>query len=76
MRGEVDAGGDDLVDRVEHVGGQHGVRGGELGVQVVQRAGADDRAGHGGVRGDETERELDHRQAGLVGDPGQPLDGV
>ena len=28
--------------------------------QVVHRAGADDRAGHGRVRGDESERELDH----------------
>ncbi len=43
--------------------GEHGVGGGELAVQVVQGAGADERAGHAGVRGDEAERELDQREA-------------
>ena len=76
VRGEVAAGSDNPVDGVEYVGGQHGVRGGELGVQVIHRARADDRAGHGRVRGDEAERELNHGQAGLVGDVGQLLDGV
>jgi hypothetical protein len=74
VRGEVDTGSDDRVDRIKHVSGQHGVCGGELRVQVVQCAGTDDCAGHGGVRRHETERELDHRQAGLVGDLGQLLD--
>ncbi|MFG2460325.1 hypothetical protein ACGFWE_25090 [Streptomyces sp. NPDC048523] len=39
VRGQVAAGGDDLVDRVEDIGAQDGVRSGELGVQVVDRAG-------------------------------------
>jgi AcrR family transcriptional regulator len=42
VRGEVDTGSGDRVDRVEYVGGQYGVCGGEVGVQVVQCAGADE----------------------------------
>lgn len=38
--------------------------------------GADERARRGGVRGHESECELDHGQAGSVGDLGRPLDGI
>ena len=38
----------------------------ELGVQVIHRARADDRAGHGGMGGDKPQRQLDHRLAEAV----------
>src|SRR5690242_6197694 len=74
--GQVGAGGDDRVYRVQDVGGERRVGGGQLCVQVVQGAGADEGAGDGGVGGYEAQGQLDHGQAGLVGELGQLLDGV
>jgi hypothetical protein len=38
-------GGDDLVDVVEQVVGERDVGGGELALELLHRAGADDRCG-------------------------------
>jgi hypothetical protein len=74
--GQVKPGRNDRVDGVQDVGGQDGVRGGQIRGQVFGGPRPDQGAGDGGVCGDEAERELDHGQAGLFGDLGEPLDRV
>ncbi len=73
---EVDAGLDDLVDAVEDGRVEGRVGGGQLALELLHRARADDRAGHPRVVDDERDRELDHGQAGVVGDLGELLDGL
>ena len=70
-----DAGLDDLVDAVEDRLVEPDVGGGQLAVELLHRPRADDRRGHPGVVHDERDRELDQRQAGVVGDLGELLDG-
>ena len=45
-------------------------------LQVIQGPRTDDRAGHRRMGGDESQRQLDQRQAGIGGDLGQLLDRV
>jgi hypothetical protein len=52
------------------------VRGGQLALELLHRARADDRAGDAGVVDDERDRQLDHGQAGVVGDRGELPDGL
>ena len=70
------AGRDDLVDPVQHRLVEDDVGGGELALELLHRARADDRGGDRGVVEDEGDRELDQRDAGLVGELGELLDGV
>lgn len=71
-----DAGRDDLVDGVEHVGRQPDVCGGQERLQLLHGARADDRRGDTGVVDDEGDGELDQREAGLLGQDRELLDGV
>ena len=69
--GRVDGrpGRDDLVDPVEHVGGQLDVGRAELGLEMLHRARPDDRRRHRRVADDEREREMDQADARLLGEP-------
>src|SRR3954454_5019510 len=67
---------DDLVDPVEDVVAERHVRRGELGLQVLHRPRADDRRRHRGMADDEGERHLDERDARLLGQDRQLLDGI
>src|SRR5688572_21708948 len=71
---EVDAGADDRVDAVERRGVEGDFGGGELALELLHRARADDGGGHARVVGDERDGELDQRDAGVVGDAGELLD--
>ena len=74
---EGDTGRHDLVDAVENICGQLRVGGGELRLQMVHGSGADDGGGDRGVAADdEGYRELDERDAGVVGELGELFDGV
>ena len=70
---DVPARRDDLVDAVEHVVRQLDVGRGQLRLEVLHRARADDGRGHGGMADHEGQRHLDQRDAGLVG---QAAEGV
>ena len=52
------------------------VGGGELALELLHRARPDQRRGDGGVVEHEGDRELDERDARLVGELGEFLDGV
>jgi hypothetical protein len=71
---EDDARLDDLVDPVERRGVEDDVSGRQLAVELLHRPGTDDRRGDAWVVGDEGDRQLDERQAGVVGDLGKLLD--
>src|SRR6185295_13752521 len=71
-----DAGRDDLVDAVEDVVGELDVGGGELRLEVLHGAGADDRRGDGGVAQHERDGQVDQAEAGLLGDLGEGVGGV
>src|SRR3954453_4883270 len=55
---------DDLVDAVERRGVEDDVGGGELAVELLHRAGPDDRRGHAWVVDDEGDRQVDPGKAG------------
>lgn len=76
--GDVDrgAGGDDLVDAVQHVIAELDVGGGELGFEVAHGARPNNCRGHGGVTQDERKRELDQGEAGILGKLGESIGGV
>src|SRR3954447_4214324 len=57
-RVEGDPGGDDLVDAVQDVVGEHDVGGRELGFEVIHGSRPDDRGGDGRVAQDEGDRHL------------------
>ena len=71
---EGDAGADDLVDAVEDRGVERDVGGGQLALELLHRARADDRGGHGGVVDDEGDGQLDQRHARVVGHLRELLD--
>src|SRR3954466_4747988 len=71
-----DAGRDYLVDAVEHVVAEHDVGGGQLRLEMVHGARADDRRGDRGVAQHEGDRQLDQRETGVVGELGELLDGL
>src|SRR4051794_9402893 len=71
-----DAWGDDLVDAVKHGVVEDDVRCGELALELLHGPRADDRRGDGGVVEHEGDRELDERDAGMLGELGELLDGV
>ena len=73
---EGDTGRHDHVDAVENICGQLRVGGGELRLQMVHGPGADDGGGDRGVADDEGYRELDERDAGVVGELGELFGGV
>jgi hypothetical protein len=76
--GQADVGArrDDLVDLVVNVVAERDVDSGDQVVQLLHRARADDRAGHAGMGDRERHREVRHRQARLLGDGNDLLDGI
>ena len=66
---------DDLIDPVQHVARELDLRGGELGLEMAQRARADDRRGHRRMIEHERERERDQRVTGLLGQLRELFDG-
>ena len=66
----------DLVDPVEHVGGQDDLLHAELRLELLQGARPDDGRRHRRVRKHEAEREVDQRQSGLVGELLQLVHGL
>ena len=73
---EGDAWRHDGVDSVEDVIAQVHLRDGELRLEVVHRAGADDRRGDSRVAQNERDGQLDEADTGLVGETGEGLGGV
>ena len=71
---EVDTRANDLVDAVEDRGVERDVGGGQLAVELLHGPRADDRRRHGRVVRDEGDRQLDQRDARVVGDLGELLD--
>ena len=70
-----DSGGNDLVDAVEQIGWQLDPVGGEVAVQVLHRARADDRGGDRRMASDECDRHLDEGDPGLVGERAEGIGG-
>ena len=66
-------GGDDLVDRVEHVRAERHVGRGEQVVELVVRARSDEGGRHGRMLDRPRQRELRHREPGLGGDQPEAL---
>ena len=73
---DIGAGRDDLVDPVEYLVGERDVHTGEQVVELLHRARPDDRAGDARVGDCERHREVRHRQARLLGERDDLLDGV
>ena len=71
-----EAGGDDLIDAVEEGFVELHVGGAELRVELLERARSDDRGGDRGVADDEGEREMDQRDAGLIGELRERVGGL
>src|ERR1700722_13345804 len=65
---------DELVDPVEDVRGQGDLGAGQLGLQLLHGARADDRGSNGRMIDDERDGQLDEGQAGLVGQPREFFD--
>jgi len=75
-RADVGAGRDDLVDPVEDLVGERDVDAGEQVIELLHRARPDEGAGHAGMGDRERHREVRHRQARLLRDRDELLDGV
>ena len=70
------AGGDDLVNAVEDVRAEGEICGWEERLELLHCAGSDDGCGHAGVVDDKRDGHLDERDAGLLREERQLLDGV
>jgi hypothetical protein len=69
-------GGQAACDGVEEVAAKVHVRDGELRLEVVDRAGANDRRNDRRVAQDEGDGQLDQADGGLFGEPGEGFGGV